>query len=964
MTVVVVDAHLEPAQPLQGVRVSLSFLDGAMPITDTREVTNRSGEALLSITEEARQRNELRLEVAGATNLVVYQPADGFLYGAPSTVTLQLLPKGSPALKGPAQIEQMLYRYARRIERLEAVVAEARRQKPDFATALKEWADANGFTYEEVEEAVRQWSADVQRHRQQATLRQTALAALANRNYDEVIQLTEEGRKASLHELDEIQLAYLEKRRKILQETLSWADMQAHGYQLKLQYHMATGALEAARDLTAEEVHRYPEDKALRGLWLLAVGKAAVARGKEGTVAAAGDDLPLLAHSIDDYRSLLREYTAQQERGDRAKAQNNLATALVWEADRASGEKAAALLDEAVRTYRQSLEVRTEADRPNEWAETETNLANALGYEAEQGAPDKAAALLGEAVEAYRKALTVRTRSGFAEDWAATESDLGTTLVDQAERTSGEQALALLSQAVDALLAALEVCNRSEAPENWARQEVNLGHALHDEAKRASRAKAASLFEQAADAYRKALEVLTRTDVPQEWAAAQNNLGTVLFSQAKRETGDEAGAHFEQAVQAYRSTLEVYTRAGLPRGWAATENNLGNALGYEAELAPRDKAPALFEQALQAFRSALEVYTRSDLPQYWALAENNLAGALMKESELLTGGKASAGLDEAAQAYRNVLEVYTRTEDPQDWAMAETNLAAVLWDEAKKTDASRAGALFDEAAQASRSALEVYTKAADPEDWALAQFNLGGLLVDEARRAGGQRSSALFGQAVQAYRHSLEVYTRADRPNDWAETEIQFGSALAFQGDIPAAKQALEAGLEVDPSDPQYLPVAVSAYRDGLFQYDRAYELTARWIKPDSSPDLRLNLVEADLTTNRFLDCARQAESIDDAAFPAPAMPMILIRDTARLACQWGAGQKAAALETAKALLPKAGGLERTGWEFGGVRHFLAASPAFEAGRGSWVAVFQSLEDGEAAAMASALRQLTEVMKH
>ena len=51
-------------------------------------------------------------------------------------------------------------------------------------------------------------------------------------------------------------------------------------------------------------------------------------------------------------------------------------------------------------------------------------------------------------------------------------------------------------------------------------------------------------------------------------------------------------------------------------------------------------------------------------------------------------------------------------------------------------------------------------------------------------------------------------------------------------------------------------------------------------------------------------------------------------------------------------------------WQSAGTQHFLASAPAFAPGRASWIALFQSLENGDAAAMIAALKQLDEVMQH
>ncbi len=79
LTVVVINAHTDQSQPVQGVRVSLSFVAGAEKVVDARDATNRRGQALLLVSPEAAQRGDLRIEVTGTSELVVFEPADGEL---------------------------------------------------------------------------------------------------------------------------------------------------------------------------------------------------------------------------------------------------------------------------------------------------------------------------------------------------------------------------------------------------------------------------------------------------------------------------------------------------------------------------------------------------------------------------------------------------------------------------------------------------------------------------------------------------------------------------------------------------------------------------------------------------------------------------------------------------------------------------------------------------------------------
>jgi tetratricopeptide (TPR) repeat protein len=872
LTVVVVNAHADPSQPVPGVRVSLSFVAGSEKVTDSRDATNRQGQALLVVSPEAAQRDDLRVEITGVSDLVVFQPADGQLSGLPSTVTVRLLPKGSVLLLGPPQIEAMLQRLSiqaraknQEIHALKAELAAAQGQKPDDLTAaMTEWAKANGFAAADVDKQVQQWAEDIQRHKDQATANEKALAELALKHYGVAAQLFDQAADDIGQSMDEEEKKFLEERRTQLRELVDKKFQSANTYQLNLQFHQATQILAQARDRAAAEHGRYPEDAALRGIWLDAELRLANARRDEGEFGEASASAALLTQSIKDYQVLLQERSAPGERQDWAMAQTNLAIALVDQAVRSSGAQATDLLAQAAKAYRGALEVYTKTDQPKEWARTQSNMGNALVEQGDRSSGAQTAELFAQAVLAFRAALEVRTKAELAQEWATTQSNLGIALVGQGDRSSGPQALDLLAQAVQA--------------------------------------------------FRAALEVQTKTDLPLDWARTENGLGIALSEQGARSSGTRATDLFAQAVQAYRAALEVRTKANLPQVWATTQNNLGAALVDQVERSSEAQATDLLAQAIEAYRAALEVYTKADLPQDWASTENNLGVALVDQGERSSGAPA------------------------QD--------------------------LFTQAVQAHRAALEVRTKADLPQDWAQTQNDLGLALRYQAAQSSGAQAKDLLAEAVQAYRAALEVYTRADLPSDWAATQNNMGNALVDQGDFADAAKALESCLEVFPDNVEFLQTAVFIYQENLYRYDRAYELSERWLKADASPDARLGMAEADLTTNRFEDCGKQVEAIDNAASLAPDAATILIGDSMKLACQWGAGQKAAARETGKALLLKSAQLQDKDFDFAGTRHFIDSSPAFAAGRASWSALFESLEKGDGAAMAGALQQLEEVMQN
>jgi tetratricopeptide (TPR) repeat protein len=921
LIVVVVNAHSDPSQPVQGARVSLSFVAGTEKVVDARDATNRSGQALLLVSPEAAQRGDLRVEITGTSELVVFEPADGQLNGLPSNITVKLLPKGSVLLLGPPQIEAMLQRLSiqnrnktEQIRALKDQVAAAKTQKPDDLTAsMSEWARTNGFETADVDKQVRQWAENIQRRKEQATASESALAELALKHYEVAAPMFQQVAAGQLNAFKESQKRALDAGRREFLKYVESEYQSANAYQMSSQYHQATLVLESVRAQAAAEHQALPDDVAYRYIWLDTVSNLADSRRVEGEVGEAGVSSAMLNESISDYKTLLEELSAPEDRADWASTQNKLAFALLDLGIRSTGTQANDLLARAVQAFRLALEVDTKAKLPQEWAAIQNNLGLALMIQGAQTSGERGTALLGQAVQAFRAALEVSTKGDQPQQWAGTNSNLAAVLMQQGERIAGAQSTELLAQAVQADRAALEVQTKASDPRNWAQTQSNLAIALTDQGERSSGAQAFELFAHAEEANRAALEVYTQADMPQEWARVQSNLGNALSDQGQWSNGSPGMDLLAQAASAFRSALQVRTRENLPQGWAETQNNLGFALGNLGERSEGEQAANLLSQAVEAYRAALEVDTRADLPLAWALAQNNLGIALFDQASAASGDQAADLLAQAVLAYRSVLQVRTKADTPQDWAAT--------------------------------------------------QNNLGTALLAQAQQGGEPHATELLAQAVAAYSAALEIYTRADNPLGWAKITDNLGMVQVDRGDFSGASKDFKACLEVFPDDPGFLQNAISVYQDNLYQYELARELAEHWLKVDPSPDGQLAMVQADLTTSRFDDCQKRAAGIDDATFTDPVISMTLIRDAMKFGCQWGAGNKLAAQQTAQALLLKAAQLEKTGWVFAGTRHFLASSPPFELRRPSWIALFDSLDKGDGDAMATALHQLQEVMK-
>jgi tetratricopeptide (TPR) repeat protein len=546
VTVIVSNAIAQPPQPVKAVRVSLSYLESAVLITDAQQVTNTQGQALLVVSGNVAQQGSLRMEITGAGDLAIYQPADGQLAALPTTVKISLLPKGSAALLGPAQIEAMLHRMLLQVNSLQKQVSTlkagaAQGQQSDLGAAIAGWAQANGFSSGQVDQQVQQWAAGIQKQSGQATAEQKALAELALKHYAAAAQLfnqasdadrqeigaedaEEQALQAQVEALEAAQQRLLDKQRSSLRQLLDHSEQAAGADQLNLKFHDATQTLESAVVTADAESKKHPGDKGFHELWLRAVFDTANALRKEGEVASADQSLPLLTQAAGELQSLANEYSALEDRPEFAAAQGGLGMALVREGERAGGDKASALFDQAVQAFQKALEVRTKTYLPQDWAQTEMNLGVALQAEGERAGGDKAMDLFDQAVQAYKNALEIYTKANLPLNWAWTEHDLGVALDDEGDRASGDQAAALLDQAVQAYRSALEIQTKADLPQDWARTQMNLGNALDDEGERATGDKAMALFNQAVEAYRNALQVYTRADLPQSWAVIELNI--------------------------------------------------------------------------------------------------------------------------------------------------------------------------------------------------------------------------------------------------------------------------------------------------------------------------------------------------------------------------------------------------------------------------------------------------------
>jgi hypothetical protein len=872
MVLTVVNQNYSPAHPVPNVGINMTYLAGAKKVTAALIHTNPEGQVSLTITTEAQESGDLHIEIYDAPGLVIYQPAEGAVGAAQQQLTLKLLPKGSAALLEPAQIEAMLSRLSRlslQNQQLQSQLSKQETAKPSIDQLLRDWAAANGFSYDEVNGKVQGWAQDVVAHRQEKSLTERAEAELAMGHYDNAAKLFAQSADTSDDELERQTQQLLEQQHAALRTSIQAHLQSAKSDQLGGHLADATAQVAKAQTLAAAEHQLIPGDAVFRDMWLWASVMLDATRMQEARADLTENSQTELNVALQDLNTLLPQVDKETEPAIWTYVQIFRGAALIYIASRSSDQEAAGL-----------------------FAQLDAVL------EAATGAIDK---------------------KSDPSDWLMAEEMKGLSLAYQASRVSGPQSIAWAKQSADTFRAALDMTNKANDAKEWSELQSNLGGTLAIEAMRARDSTSPGLMAQSVAAMQAAVEATNKGSDPVAWASAESGLANALDSQGLLMDPSQAAPIYAQAVSAYKAALEIRTQISNPGAWATIESALADALENQAAHAPPAEAKDLLDQDVAALQSVLGVYTQTGYPEMWARTEWDLGEALLLDGKR-TGG--AAGLDllaKAAAANRSALEVYTATGDPERWARAEANLSEALAGEGFQTGGDQGLDDLKQAADADRAAMQVFSKDAAPQVWVILDENMGADLATLGRKSSGPQGADYTKQAADAW----------------------------------------NAAMELDGKNPVLNENLSSIYHEDLMDFAKAYDLIAEAAQEDPSPSNKLNLAEASLTDSKFQECIDTLHSIDAAQInPAetPAMQTLL------LACEWGAGDKAAA-QTAAGFVAFKAGMAKSGWVTKGDRTYLASAPQFSANRAAWIKLFQSLEDGDGAGMADAAGTLAQAME-
>ena len=663
--ITVSNKHFDPPQPVAGVRVTLSYFDGSEKITDARDRTNHEGKTELRVSEDALQRGDLRVEVDEAAGLVVYEPREGLLTAIPKTLEIALLPKGSPALLNPAQIEAMLDRLSRlsvRKQQLRAALAKA--ETPDFDVVLRDWADAKGFSYAEVDQKVHAWAEEVIAHREQESLERQAEAELGLRHYQKAAALFEALTNSTKSALDKGQDAYLAGRRAQLRDYLNQCSKAIKAFQYAYQFHRATElAEEGSKEAEAEHEH-FPKDTALRSIWIDFALKTEEARRSEAESTVSQDREALLKVAATHLEELSEKVERDQERELWINVQFVLGGTFSALSNRVKDD---AVRDElkrrAVTRYRAAIDASSREEDPRGWAAMQSILGEFLSGDAIDQIIAGSTTIppaVDEAITAFQSALQVFTRTADPVWWSSLYRGISNMRFQKRILTEKGHRKEIGAEFVAAQREALAALDREQYPLEWALSHETLANALMFEGLHSSPQESAALFSEAIDALRAGLKIFTRNEEPQAWLNSTNVLSEVLELYARRVSADESVKSLTEAIALRRAELEVLNKDAYPRRWAEFQKSLGKLLFEAAQRNnSAEQMDRLLESASHLRDAAEELKNCGDLRSS-SDASTTLGRVLTVLALRSSADERQKRLSDAAKAFEAAIDAYPK----------------------------------------------------------------------------------------------------------------------------------------------------------------------------------------------------------------------------------------------------------------------------------------------------------------
>ena len=167
---------------------------------------------------------------------------------------------------------------------------------------------------------------------------------------------------------------------------------------------------------------------------------------------------------------------------------------------------------------------------------------------------------------------------------------------------------------------------------------------------------------------------------------------------------------------------------------------------------------------------------------------------------------------------------------------------------------------------------------------------------------------------------------------------------LAQHQKFNEALKATERLVSMDPNSLVVLEGAAGLYHDVLFQFDRALEMNEKRVELAGGASADFDLAEANFTASRYEDCALLSDAIRNGS---AEKRIAIIMTSFEFACLTGANKHDGALAAGRLLRTQLAGLTKVGWNFSGTKHFVSSHRPFETEGGTWVSLFEALEQGD-----------------
>jgi hypothetical protein len=292
-----VDASRRPPAAVTGATVKV--LD-----TNDEKVT-KDGGFQFTLPRAKPPGSEIQIEVQ-AGNLRVYLPRNGILTvpaAGARPVEVQLLPVGSKLFLEPAAIEALLAQASKPPPTPVPKDSDADRE-PRLRRFLRQWAADYGFGLEDVEREMKAWGDQVRANRDQASVRQQALAEFQAQNFARAATLFEESASAEAAALDRIETERQEREREertVLRRFLDDKIRAAEALRQSLKFADAAEVLQAATNRVRRE--RYA------AWWAEMQARWGSALNDLGSFGDAAQSIASLRAAITAYQNALQVYT-------------------------------------------------------------------------------------------------------------------------------------------------------------------------------------------------------------------------------------------------------------------------------------------------------------------------------------------------------------------------------------------------------------------------------------------------------------------------------------------------------------------------------------------------------------------------------------------------------------------------------------------------------------------------------